>query len=412
MEASNILVGVVGKTNVGKSTFFAAATEVSVAIENRPFTTIEPNIGVGYVRKRCVHVELGLPKCDAANSICLSGDRMIPVKMMDVAGLVPGAHKGRGLGNKFLDDLRRADVLILVVDASGSTDPEGVPVGPGSFDPVEEVESMISEIDEWMYGIISKDWDKFARTVDTGGVTDVAGAIVQRLSGLSIRKAHVASALEETGLAAKKLTTWSKDELRMFIKTLRRIAKPIVVAANKADIPAAEEGVRRLKEALEHRGIPVVPTSAVAELALRRAAKAGLIRYKSGDSDFEVVDESKLTRRQLEALELIRERVLKKWGSTGVQQVLNRAVFDVLGMIAVYPVEDANKYTDKQGRVLPDVLIVPRGTTVREVAYMIHTDLGKTFLYAVNAKTKRRVGESYVVQDGDVIKIVAAAAKR
>lgn len=412
MEASNILVGVVGKTNVGKSTFFAAATEVSVAIENRPFTTIEPNIGVGYVRKRCVHVELGLPKCDAANSICLSGDRMIPVKMMDVAGLVPGAHKGRGLGNKFLDDLRRADVLILVVDASGSTDPEGVPVGPGSFDPVEEVESMISEIDEWMYGIISKDWDKFARTVDTGGITDVASAIARRLSGLSIRKAHVASALEETGLAAKKLTTWSKDELRMFIKTLRRIAKPIVVAANKADIPAAEEGVRRLKEALEPRGIPVVPTSAVAELALRRAAKAGLIRYKPGDPDFEVIDESKLTRRQLEALELIRERVLKKWGSTGVQQVLNKAVFDVLGMIAVYPVEDANKYTDKQGRVLPDVLLVPRGTTVREVAYMIHTDLGKTFLYAVNARTKRRVGESYVVQDGDVIKIVAAAAKR
>lgn len=412
MEASNILIGVVGKTNVGKSTFFAAATEVSVAIENRPFTTIEPNMGVGYVRKKCVHVELGLPKCDAANSICLDGDRLIPVKMMDVAGLVPGAHKGRGLGNKFLDDLRRADVLILVVDASGSTDPEGVPVGPGSYDPVEEVESMIAEIDEWMYGIISKDWDKFSRTVDTGGVTDVAGAIAQRLSGLSIKKSHVAKALEETGLAGRKLTTWTKEELKEFIKTLRRISKPIVVAANKVDIPAAEEGVRRLREALEPRGIPVVPTSAVAELALRRAARSGLIRYKPGDPDFEVVDESRLTRRQYEALEMIRERVLRRWGSTGVQQAINKAILDVLGMIAVYPVEDANKFTDKQGRILPDVLLVPRGTTVRELAYMIHTDLGKTFLYAVNAKTKLRVGESYTLKDNDVIKIVAAAAKR
>ncbi|GAB6147693.1 redox-regulated ATPase YchF [Stetteria hydrogenophila] len=412
MEASDILIGVVGKTNVGKSTFFAAATELSVAIENRPFTTIEPNVGVGYVRKRCVHVDLGLPKCDARNSICIDGDRFIPVKLMDVAGLVPGAHKGRGLGNRFLDDLRRADVLILVVDASGATSPEGVPAEPGTYDPVEEVESMIREVDEWMYGIISKDWEKFAKTVDTGGVTDVAGALAQRLSGLSITKASVARALEETGLAGRKLSTWTSDELREFMRTLRRIAKPIVVAANKVDVPAAAEGVRRLKEALEPKGIPVVPTSALSELILRRAARAGIVKYKPGDPDFEVVDESKLTGRQREALELIRERVLRKWGGTGVQQAINEAVFGVLGMIAVYPVEDVNRYTDREGRVLPDVVLVPRGTTARELAYRIHTDLGKTFLYAIDARTKRRLGESYQLKDGDVIKIVAAAARR
>ncbi len=192
MEPSNILIGIVGKTNVGKSTFFAAATETTVEIGNRPFVTIDPNIGVAYLRKRCVHVELGLEKCDAPNSICLMGWRFIPVKVMDVAGLVPGAHQGRGLGNRFLDNLRRADVLLLIVDASGSTDPEGVPVKPGTYDPVTEVKQIIYEIDEWMYSIIEKDWDKVARTIDASKTLDIAGALAQRLSGLSITKPHVA----------------------------------------------------------------------------------------------------------------------------------------------------------------------------------------------------------------------------
>lgn len=407
MEASNILIGVVGKTNVGKSTFFAAATELSVQIENRPFTTIDPNLGVGYVRKKCVHVKLGLPRCDASNSVCLDGDRMIPVKMMDVAGLVPGAHRGRGLGNKFLDDLRKADVLLLVVDASGSTDSEGNPVKPGTYDPVEEVKQMLREIDEWIFSIISKDWERFARHVDVGGVLDVPGAIAERMSGLGIRKHHVVKTLEASGLAGKPLTTWSMDELKLFAHELRKAAKPIVIVANKADIPEAEEGVKRLRGELPE--YPVVPTSAAAELALRKAARAGVIRYKPGDPDFEIIDDSKLDRRARGLLEAVRERVLGKWGSTGVQQAINKAVLEVLGMIAVYPVEDHNKYTDRRGRILPDVILVPRGTTVRELAYKIHTDLGKAFLYAIHAVTKQRIGESYALRDDDVVKIVAAA---
>jgi len=406
LEASRILVGVVGKTNVGKSTFFAAATEASVEIGNRPFVTIQPNIGVTYARKPCVHVELGLPRCDASNSLCLQGNRMIPVRIMDVAGLVPGAHQGRGLGNRFLDDLRRADVLLLVVDASGSTDPEGVPVKPGTYDPVEEVRQMLAEVEEWMYQVVAKDWQKFARTIDTGGVLDIPGAIAQRLSGLSIRKPHVIAALEETGLLDKKLSTWTPEELRNFIKSLRRHAKPIVIVANKIDLPHAEENVERLRSAFPDT--PVVPASAAAELLLRKLAKAGKIRYIPGDPSFEVVDESGLDEKTRRLLDLVR-RLMEKWGGTGVQQAINTAVFDVLGMISVYPVDDPNKYTDKQGRVLPDVLLVPRGTTARELAYLIHTDLGETFLYAINAKTKQKVGESYELQDDDVIKIVAAA---
>jgi ribosome-binding ATPase YchF (GTP1/OBG family) len=406
LEASRILIGVVGKTNVGKSTFFAAATEVTVEIGNRPFVTIDPNMGVGYVRKKCVHVELGLEHCDASNSICLDGWRMIPVKLMDVAGLVPGAHQGRGLGNRFLDDLRRADVLLLVVDASGSTSPEGVPVKPGTYDPVEEIEFIVRELDEWMFSIIKKDWDKLARTLDTSQVLDLPGALAQRLSGLSIRKEHVATALEATGLRDKKLTTWTDEELREFIVAVRKISKPIVIVANKSDIPIAEENIRRLKERFPD--LPVIPVSAASELLLRKLAKAGAIHYIPGDSTFKIIDDSKIDEKTRKLLELVEERVLKKYGGTGVQQALNTAVFDVLKMIAVYPVDDPNKFTDKQGRVLPDVLLVREGTTARELAYLIHTDLGETFLYAINAKTKQRVGESYVLKDNDVIKIVAA----
>ncbi len=405
MEPSNILVGIVGKTNVGKSTLFAALTEVTVEIGNRPFVTISPNIGVGYVKKKCVHVDLGLDHCDAANSVCLEGWRMIPVKLMDVAGLVPGAHKGRGLGNRFLDDLRRADVLLFVVDASGSTDPEGVPVEPGTYDPVEEVEQILREIDEWMYSIISKDWSKTARTIDSSGILDVPGAIAQRLSGLSIRKRHVVEALERTGLSGKKLSNWTEEELRSFIRNLREISKPIVIVANKIDLPMAEKNYERLVRRFSGK-YPVIPASAAAELLLRRLARKGIIKYIPGEDDFEII--GNIDSKTEKLLDAVRERILKKYGSTGVQKALNTAVLNVLKMISVYPVDDPHRFTDKKGRILPDVLLVEQGTTARELAYKIHTDLGETFLYAINARTKQRVGESYVLKDNDVIKIVSA----
>ncbi len=409
MEAGNILVGVVGKTNVGKSTFFAAATEVPVKIENRPFVTIDPNVGVAYVRKRCAHVELGLPRCDPVNSMCVEGWRFIPVKMMDVAGLVPGAHAGRGLGNRFLDSLRRADVLLLVVDASGSTDAEGVPVGPGAYDPVEEAKAMIREIDEWMFQNIKRDWERFARRVDTGGTIDLVGALAQRLSGFEIRRSHVAEALEATGLAEKRLSTWSDEDLKTFVSEVRKRAKPIVIVANKVDLPGAEENVKRLEREL--REYKVIPASALAELFLRRAAKSGAIKYLPGDPDFTEADTSKLDSKARRILEKIREEIMRKWGGTGVQQALNTAVFDALGMIVVYPVEDINRYSDRNGRVLPDALLMARGSTARDLAYRIHSDLGKTFLYAIDARTRQRLGESYVLRDGDVIRIVAAASR-
>ncbi|RLG71676.1 MAG: redox-regulated ATPase YchF [Thermoprotei archaeon] len=401
-----MLIGVIGKTNVGKSTFFAAATLATVEIANHPFTTIKPNIGVGYVRKKCVCKEFGV-KDNPRNSICIDGERFIPVTLIDVAGLIPEAHKGRGLGNKFLDDLRKADVLLHVVDASGSTDAEGRPVPPGTFDPVEEVRLIQREVDLWLFQILQKDWRRLVHKAESEG--KFKDLLAERLAGLSITKTHVVKALRDAKLESTKPSSWRSEELMLFVSTLRKIAKPSVIVANKADISEAQDIIKKMTKELKDE--IVVPTSALAELVLRRAAKKGYIKYLPGDPDFEVVDESKLTPKERKGLEYIREHVLRKWGSTGVQQALNKAAFEVLEMIAVYPVEDPVKLTDHEGRVLPDVFLVKKGTTARELAYKIHTDLGRTFLYAIDARSKRRLGENYVLQDNDVISIVAAKGR-
>ncbi|NAZ27211.1 MAG: redox-regulated ATPase YchF [Thermogladius sp.] len=403
------VIGVVGKTNVGKSTLFSALTLARVKIANHPFTTIEPNVGVGYVRIKCAHVELGLPSCNPRSGACIRGERFVPVKIMDVAGLIPGASQGRGLGNKFMDDLRQADILIHVVDASGSTDPEGKPAKPGSFDPVEEARLIQAEIDEWFWGVVKRLWEtKMQRGLLN--VADQVDYLARNLSGLSVRKQHVVEALRATGLEGKNLKNWTLDDVRSFSLAVRKLSKPIIIAANKIDIPEARDNVRRLMNIFGEN--TVVPVSSLAELLLRRLAEEGVLSYLPGDPSFKILDERKLTPQYKRALELVEENVLKVYGSTGVQTLVNKAVLEMLRLIPVYPVEDANKFADHHGNILPDVYLVPKGTTARELAYMIHTELGEGFLYAINARTKERVGEDYVIEFGDVIKVVSAKARK
>lgn len=400
------VIGIAGKTNVGKSTLFSALTLNPVRIANHPFTTIEPNVGVGYVRKQCVHVVLNLNNCNPRTGFCLRGYRFIPIKIIDVAGLIPGASAGRGLGNKFMDDLRQADALIHVVDASGSTDAEGRPVKPGTYDPVEEALSIIREIDEWFVSVIARVWNsKISRHLST--VTEPLDYVAQNLSGLSIAKHHVLEACRKAGLEDKNPRNWGSDDIRRFAIELRKTSKPIVIAANKIDIGVAEENVKKLKETFGDEN--VVPVSALAELVLRKASSSGLVDYLPGDKGFEIKS-SILNEEQRKALEIIREKVLERYGSTGVQELLNTVVFKTLKLVTVYPVEDAKKYVDHHGNILPDAYLVPEGTTARGLAYMVHTELGDSFIYAINAKTGERVGEDYVVRDNDVIKIVAAKA--
>jgi len=396
------LLGIVGKPNVGKSTFFCAATLAPAEIANYPFTTIKPNRGIGYVRAPCVCKEFNV-KDNPVNSICLDGVRLIPVEFIDCAGLVPGAWQGRGLGNQFLDEIRKADVLLHIVDASGGTDIEGRPCKPGEHDPLEDVKFLENEITMWMASIIKKDWPKIARTSESGG-KDLISLLEERLSGLAIKRVHIIEAIRQAELNAEKLTSWSEEEFLKFVDTLRRVAKPMLIVANKMDISPAEENYERLKRL----NYSVVPCCAEAELALRRAAERKLIDYRPGDCNFKISNLEKLTESQTKALEAIREKILLKFGSTGVQEAINTAFFKLLNMITIYPVEDLEHLSDHSGRVLPDAYLVPYGTTARELAYLIHTELGEGFIYAVEARERKRVGENYLLKDMDVISIISA----
>ncbi len=394
-------VGVVGKPNVGKSTFFSAATLAHVAIANYPFTTIKPNRGMGYVRTPCVCKEFDVQD-NPANSACLDGIRLIPVELVDCAGLVPGAWEGRGLGNQFLDEIRQADALIHIVDAAGATDIEGKPCAVGAHDPREDVQFLETELDMWFLQIVKKDWERTVKRVE-GTKEDLGFVLEERLSGLGVRRVHVSKAQEDLGLDSARPSRWTEDQLLRFLHEVRCITKPMLVAANKIDIPKAKDNV----ETLEKLGYPVIPCCAEAELALRRTAEKDLTDYKPGDSNFRVTSSS-LSGQQRDALDKIREKILIPWGSTGVQAAIDYAFFKMLRMIGVYPVENPESLTDHKGRVLPDVYLVPFGTTAKQFAGMIHSDLGQGFLYGVDVRSKMRIGEEHVLRDGDVISIVSA----
>jgi ribosome-binding ATPase YchF (GTP1/OBG family) len=386
-----MIVGLVGKPASGKSSFFKAATLIDVKITGIPFCTIKPNFGVGYVIVDCVCKEFGL-KCKPRTGYCKNGKRYVPVRLIDVAGLVPGAHEGRGLGNQFLDDLRQASVLIHTVDCSGLTDPEGKPtVG---HDPVFDIEFLEKEIDLWFASVVSKAMKKFERKVAVSGKVDLIDILTQQLSGLEISRQHIEQALEKAAIT----------DIENFAKILRKISKPILVAANKIDLKPAQENFEKLRE---KKDLLIIPTSAEAEIALKKAAEKNLIDYLPGN-DFKILDKSKLSSQQLKALETIKKEVIDKYGSTGVQQCLNKAVFELLNYIAVYPVADANRLTDKDGNVLPDVFLVPKGTTIKEFAFRVHTELGEKFICGIDARTKRRLAADYQLKNNDVVEIAFA----
>jgi len=395
------LLGVIGKPNTGKSTFFSAATLAAAEIANYPFTTIKPNRGVGYVRTSCVHLEFGVQD-SPNNSLCLGGIRLIPVELIDVAGLVPGAWEGRGLGNQFLDEIRRADALLHIVDASGGTDCEGKVCKAGENDPIEDIQFLEKEITMWMAAILKKDWTKVARTAETEK-KGIYGPLEDRLTGLGIKRNYIFEAVRKTGLNAEKPTSWSDNDFLRFVDTLRRISKPMLIVANKIDLPTAEANVERMKK-LDYT---VIPASAEAELALRRASDKKLIEYRPGDSDFKITQPERLSPTQVKALESIREKILSKFGSTGVQEAINTAYTMLLNMITVYPVEDVEHLSNHNGQILPDAYLIPQGTTAHQFAYIIHTELGESFLYAVDARHKTRIGEDALLRDKDVISIVS-----
>jgi ribosome-binding ATPase YchF (GTP1/OBG family) len=387
-----MLVGIVGKPNVGKSTFFKAITMAEVEIASRPFTTIKPNRGVAYVKFPCPEKDLG-KKCNPQNSLCVKGNRFVPFEVLDVAGLVPDAHKGRGLGNQFLDDLRQADAFIHVVDLSGRTDEEGNPTT--GYDPLRDVRFLERELDQWFFGIVKKNWSHFVRRVSiTRG--NFAEEMVENLSGLGIRYDHIVRALLNLGLHQEELAEVEEETLYKLSSELRKVSKPMLIVANKSDLPGAMENLKSLED------YGVVVCSAEVELALREADSKGMIDYIPGEDSFEVI--GNVNETQKKALDFMLE-FLKKNKGTGVQDAINKAVFGLLGSIVVFPVEDENKLTNNKGHVLPDAFILRHDSTALDLAYAVHTDIGEHFVRAVDCRTKRSVGKDYKLKSGDVIKI-------
>jgi ribosome-binding ATPase YchF (GTP1/OBG family) len=384
-----------GKPNAGKSTFFAAATMADVDVAGYPFTTIDPNRGVSHVRTDCPCLARE-ERC--GDEHCHGGKRYVPVELLDVAGLVPGAHEGRGLGNQFLDELTSADVILNVVDASGATNAEGEPVEVGAHDPAEDVDFVTEEIERWLAGIIARNWESVERQSRSPGF-DIDESLAAMLTGVGASEAAIAATLREIEYPADP-REWTDDHRRALARDIRARTKPLVVVANKAD-SAPEGNVERLREVSE-----TIPASAEGERALRRGVESGAIDYDPGDADFSIPGD--LTDGQQASLDELRG-LMDAYGGTGVQRALDTAVYDLLDHITVYPVENETNWTDGEGNVLPDAFLLPSGATPLDLAYAVHSDIGDSYLHAVDARSNRRIGDDHELMEGDVVKIVSTA---
>ena len=394
-----MLIGLVGKPSVGKSTFFKAATLAEVEIASYPFTTIKANHGVGYVKVDCIDKEFGV-QCNPNHGFCINHKRFVPIDLMDVAGLVPGASEGKGLGNQFLDDLRQADVFIQIVDLSGKTDETGKPVE--NYDISRDVIFLENELDKWYFNIFMKVWKTFARKVEMEHSNFVED-VVKQFSGLKVNEEQVKEVLLKNNFPPQP-SKWNDDLLLKFASELRKLSKPMIIAANKVDSLNGIENYEKLKKKFPE--LIIIPCSADGELALRQAAKAGIIDYIPGEREFKILKE--INPKQKEALDKIKENVLDKFETgTGVQEILNYAVFNLLSYLAIFPA-GATKMKDSKGNILPDCFLLPPNSTALDFAYFLHTDFGKNFIRAIDARTKKILGKDYLLKNRDALEIVTS----
>lgn len=392
-------IGLVGKPSVGKSTFFNAATMNEIAEADYPFTTIEPNVGEAYVRVKCAAPDFD-EDCDPRVGFCIEGMRYVPVQLVDVAGLIPGAHEGKGLGNKFLTDLNEADVLIHIVDFSGTTDIEGEPTE--GHDPREDIDFLEEELDMWYLEILNKGIDRYDGKQQQHEVK-IEEELAEQMSAFKTNKNEIKSIILSLDIGMDP-DEWSEGDRKSLAQTIRKRTKPMIVAANKMDTDEARENYEEITADPDYAHVTFVPCSAHAEKALKRAAEQDVIDYAPGDEDFEIVD--MISEEQEQGLEQIRE-FIEEFEGTGVQTALETALFEELGVMAVFP-GGADGLGDKEGNILPDCFLLPAEATAEDFAYHIHTDIGEGFLHAYDVRTQRQIGADHELHHRDVVEIVSS----
>ncbi len=402
-----IKIGLIGKTNTGKTTFFNAATLSHSEISTYPFTTKKPERAMGNAITPCVHTEFNVQD-QPQNSKCSDGWRFIPIELIDLPGLIKDAWAGKGLGNQFLSVATQSDALLHVVDISGSVDASGKITNIGSGDPIADVADIEEELVMWYLKLLEGNRDKISKLIHSD--VEPLTALADVFRGIGVKESHVKEALKVTKLEEKDFDSFDMHDSKSFATVLRKVSKPTLIVANKIDILGADKNFDRLRE--RYTDTIIVPASADSELSLRRAEQKGLIKYVPGSEQFDILRQDELNKKQIEALEFIKKGILGEYMRTGVQFAINVTVFKLLKMNSIYPVADSTKLSDKKGRVLPDLILMKDGSTVEDLAKEIHSDLTKGLLYAKDVRYGVRLPTSYQLRDRDVVSLVSAVTKK
>ncbi len=378
-------IGLIGKPNAGKSTLFSAITLSDVDIANYPFTTIKPNVGISYITDECPERYIGA-KCNPREGKCINGIRYIPVEIIDVPGLIEGASEGKGMGNEFLDNIRDADIIINLYDVNGDED---------SGDYKININMVRNEIMLWLKERIYRDWQKFARKEDADTSERLIEKILKKVASFGIKEKDLFYIMSNDSFP-ERLIDWKPVDVERFCNDILTYVKPIFNIGNKIDL-LDSDSIEKIKKDLNNNFL----ISAEYEFILAKAFKNGYINNNSIDFNY--------TNKSGEEQKIALEKIRMFYKNNGIRTFTD-IITDIikgLGYIVVYPVADENKWTDKNGNILPDAYIVKDGTTALDLAFLVHTDIGKNFIRAINGKTKRVIGKDYKLLNNDVVRIVS-----